>query len=298
MGIMREAAAERFRAAGYSEYDISGALPEFYPAMTFEILRICFDDYRRAVKRLYSLAFPPGNFGKWSALQPNFFNNGEIYNPNTELENAMSADLRAAGIAPEAFFWKYPCRFGNGDFIRACYYLLNHKLLYFAPAVPGFDTRYREIVYTDYEKGKYESYDRPGNGGRPEMVCACGLLKKQKFHHYDCRFSFATDGESVFRGSWKMRYRSTLTRILRDPVNRKFNAVEIIARDLGEKVIRCSGNFSEIIPLSPAAEVNLDSDRDWGDKHYQYVYCQEQPRLTAVLLSKENFPPLNYKYLD
>ena len=298
MGIMREAIAERFRAAGYSGYDISGALPEFYPAMTFEILRIYFDDYRRALKRLYSLAFPPGNFGKWSALRPNFFNGGEIYNQNAELENAISADLCSAGIDPEAFFWEYPRRFGKGDFIRACYHLLNNKLLYFAPSSPGFDTRYREIVYTDYEKGKYETYDRPGNGGRPEMVCAYGVLKKQKFHHYNCRFSFAPDGGSLFRKSWKMRYRSTLTRSLRDPVNRNFKAVEIAACDLGEKVIRCSGDFSEIIPFAPAVEVNLDSDRDWGDEHYKYVYCHEQPRLTAVLLSKENFPPLNYKYLD
>ena len=295
--ILRAAIMERYEARGNYVGDFFRLKPP-YPFNNAGF-RIVFETYRYHVKRLYAWAFPPENFGKWSELRPNLCDwETTATDGTTPLLDAKIAEvLQNAGIDPSGFFWTTPHRFCDGNYLRACYYLLNEKILYFAPTMLGRTCSATKIKYTNYDKGQYQTYhyDTPEDGLL--ISVAYGFLKRDMLYHHNPKFY---NPEAEYRplfGDWKLRYRAELNTYM-DAASSNDKGFYEFDKYVGDGELSCHGNESEIFTLQSESLKNTDYYRKWGNLRYNFVSRSERQELTGVLLKRENFPPLNYKYLD
>ena len=296
--ILREAIMERYTACGYR---VDETFYRFRPPYPFSNsgFRSVFETFRYHIKRLYAYAFPPENFGKWSDLRPNLYDweTASTGGDTPLLDAKISEVLQNAGIDPSGLFWEVPHRFCDGNYIRACYYLLNEKILHFMPGQIGRTCKARIIKYLNYDKGDHQiyEYDTPEDGLL--ISVAYGHLKQSMLSHHDPKF---INTEAAYRpvvGNWKLRYRAELNTYM-DAVNSGDEGVYVFDQYVGDGEVACYGNESEIFELMPESLKDKEYYRKWGDLRYRFVSRSERQTLTGVLVTKENFPPLKYKYLD
>ena len=298
MPVIREAILERYAAIGSNSMD--DFVRKFSPPFPFHNagFREVFEDFRRHIKTLYARAFPPENFGKWSALRPNLFDIDGGWDNNPLLDAEIARKLREANIDPSGFFWEVPHRFCDGNFVRACYYLLNECILYFLPEGIGRECKATETIYSDYDKGKFVKLERDDSAGALMMAVAWGELKKNMTVHHSPRFVNVYEKNYPIQGTWRLRYRAQLSSWLSSPVDKNDEEQFISNKYVGDGEVTCHGSRSEIFELMPESLENKSYYQRWGDLRYKHVYRSENQIVTGVKVTKDNFPPLNYKYLD
>ncbi|MBQ9088593.1 MAG: hypothetical protein IJY46_07425 [Lentisphaeria bacterium] len=297
MPIIRAAILERYAAFGSNSMDIF--VYKFNPPFGFHNagFKNVFEDFRRHIKTLYARAFPPENVGKWSALRPNLFDIDKGWDQNPLLDAEIARKLQEANIDPSGFFWEVPHRFCDGNFVRACRYLLN-KSIYFLPESIGRECKTTETIYSNYDKGKFVKVEHDDSAGALLVSVASGYLKENMIVHHSPRFVNVDEKYYPILGDWRLRYRAQLSSYLDSPVNKDDEGEYFFNRYVGDGEVACHGGKSEIFELMPESLENKSYYQRWGDLRYNYVSRTETQIVTQVKVTKENFPPLNYKYLD
>lgn len=298
MPVIRAAILERYAAFGSTGMD--GFVYKFTPPYYFHNsgFKSVFEDFRRHIKILYSRAFPPENFGKWSALRPNLYDMDNGWGQTPLIDAEIARKLREAGIDPSGFFWEVPHRFCDGNFVRACYYLLNNCILYFLPESIGRECKATETIYSNYDKGKFIKVEHDDSAGAVLVSVASGYLKENMIVHHSPRFVNTDETHYPILGDWRLRYRAQLSSYLQSPVNKDDEEQYFFNRYVGDGEVDCHGGKSEIFELMPESLENKSYYQRWGDLRYKSVFRSETQIVTHVKVTKENFPPLNYKYLD
>ena len=316
--LLREIILDRYTAWGeaFKGMDIrsfSGPKKRLLYNLDTQQIQSILCEYRYHILRLYRAAFPLENFGKWSVLRPNSYKGEALYKDGEDIDlkkspllrNAIAEELKRAKINPDGFLWQLPYRIGDGDFIRACYHLLYNCILYVAPAFIQFDyehtfnRNYRR--YPDWYNEYFSSAIMSNN-----YVLAAGYLKNNIYWDTgNMWFTQAGGGgaehqpheiDTTLIGTFNFRRKKILETALNsspDP-----DVLDVYTEeDLGFFETTMTDN--KAIYQIPASELeNIDYYRTWGNLKYGFVSRVVRWRETQVKLTKENFPPLNYKYLD
>lgn len=269
---------------------------------------------RGTILQLYGQSFPPSNFGKFGWYTPLIKNNKEVDNKSSE--EAVAEELAANNIDPNAFLMTPPFRYSNPQFLWACYHLLNNCILYFFPKKNTSSDYLRtigitkEIIYrsngSSYsneiafdDKGWFVTLANGWSGGG-------GVKEKMS---YDTEAHFHFKGNRVLRGEWQMR--------LHSEASSQYYTDDVLEgnhswSETFKHIVNFNGMESEnVIPTFPS-EIKEKAEllQSWGGGSYRSPNGSvsstrlgnggETARLLnhEVKLTKENFPPLNYKYLD
>ena len=250
---------------------------------------------RSGIRQLYKCHFPVSNFGKWSKRRPY----GEL--SDEELDLAIANELASAGIEPAGFFWERPHKYSDGNFVRACYHLLNNVLLY-ALGASEIDSQY----FTQSMKTERITIDgeyiltHEGNSG---LNFGYAAFSRQSdgyaLRHIDRRFVISGSEYPKLQGNWKAKYHiSFILKELLYPIDSKDKTQSFSARDVGTFEINFSGSQSDFIPWYPTTIENINTYYSRSNEKYGYAYAYEVDSITKILINRENFPPPNYQYID
>ena len=247
------------------------------------------------IRQLYRCHFPIANFGKWSKRRP--------YGDYSEddLDLAIANELASAGIDPGWFFRQKPHKYSDGNFIRACYHLLNNVLLY-AIGANELDSNY----FTQSMKTERITIDGShittieGSDG---LIYGCAAMSRESdgyaSRHIDRRFVITEYEYPKLQGSWQARYYvgSILKEVIY-PKNSDDKVQSFKATDVGMFEINFSGTQSDFIPWHPLTIENISMYYNRANEKYGYAYAYESDYITEILITGENLPPPNYQYID
>jgi hypothetical protein len=245
---------------------------------------------RNSIHSLYAEHFPPV-FGEFTPPRPY----GSL--TENEVNDAIAAELQKANIDPAGYFMTPPPhRLSDGNFVRACYHLLNNVVLYRVPDIfsvrikvkwsaPGSDDiifdnddwvfqRYKNRIVASFDDGRgyYGEYER----------------------YYYVPDNYYGPG---FVGNWKARFNITL--VFRCVENYTQPEVNESRRTMVDESceVNFPGNRTDYMPTYWCAEIlkNIDYYRNVSA---DLKYIRQVENLSAICVTKENLPPPNYKYLD
>ena len=255
-----------------------------------------FDHIRSSIRGLYKRHFPVANFGKWSKRHPY----GDY--SDDEIDLAIAGELASAGIDPAGFFPQKPYKFSDGNFIRACYHLLNNVLIYSLGST-DLDSQYftqnmkteRVSIETGNVVVTYDDQDKFIFG-----TAADSRYKEWYFHrHVDRRFVIGETYYPKLQGNWKAKYNiSSIRKELLYPYDPDDKAQTVYEKDVGTYEINFSGSQSDFIPWHPLTVENINTYYNRDNDKYEYAYAIESDYITEILINRENLPPPNYQYID
>lgn len=257
--------------------------------------------FREKIRLLYEHHFPVKNFGRWGHWQPYWSEDYKV------LDAAISDDLTAAGIDPGGILLTVPRRITDRTFVLGAYYLLNNILLYRVNYLGGQKVTLREEKWwtesnydtnTPYVDEITEGGSDGGYGKAME-----GYLKSTRYRESNRRFFQPDEGYGgarypLLQGSWKGRYTTQISKLLRHPQEDGFEKREEVYDIPGVKEINFTGRESTIIPYLDDITSEVDYFRTWGNYKYGWAGLYQTDRLTEISLTPDNLPNPNYQYLD
>ena len=211
--------------------------------------------------------------------------------------------MSANGIDPKAFLLLPPQRLRDKNFIFACYHLLNNCILYFFPhgrRIYRTVGMRKEIFYRT--NGSSTSSTLPfERDGAWSFDLAQGIRNETMEYDVEAYYYFKNSQQQLI-GEWQMRCHSSaeayaFTENVPESSNRwQENFQHIVDFDGME-----SRDVTETIP----AEIHEKAEfyRTWGNNRYRAVDYSATSASGGLFnheakLTKDNFPPLNYKYYD
>ena len=259
-----------------------------------------YDYIRGHLSYLYRYHFPVTAFGKWSKVHP--FENLTT----SQIDDAIVAELRNAGIDPAGWLLTKPHRVSDGNFLKACYHLLNNVLLYFPLEIIPYCRSKVEKWSTDgaYDRGQ-PSVDETVDGDEWSHYpgyATVGYFKRSRIQNFDRHFRSAFDRSYYaygmdFTGSWKGRYTTVIRRDLLNPKNGGKEFSEIVDMP-GVKEINFTDDKSDMLEWHSDVLRDLEYYKTWGNYQYGYAVLHQDDILTEILIEKNNLPELKYQYLD
>lgn len=252
------------------------------------------DRIRDCIRTVYRYHFPVSNFGKWAKVTP--FGNYTTQ----EIDDAIALELSSAGIDPAWYFWTPPHRGCDGNFIRACYYLLNNVLLYQCGI--NTDGRIFEQETNTEEITLSGSYIQTHSGPEGLSYGAAAYSDElytpdSAYRHIDRRFKIVDYYSYLFQGSWKVRYTASIFKVLwhpKDSTLEEYNE----KKELGTFEINFNGSKSDLIPWQPETLENIGRFYSRGNKRFGFSSASESDVISEIFITPENLIPLNYQYLD
>lgn len=264
---------------------------------------VAFNSIRSGIKQLYREHFPPSGInGEWTPPRP--YENCT----DEEIEDAIAAELQAANINPADFFYiNPPTPICNGNFIRACYHLLNNVLIY-CIHVFTLHAHSRTTIWYSYDHSKPdgdpdEDYieDRHFLGGPGDYIM-WGRLEKQRQYNFDVYWAQddrkGINGGAFLKGSWKARYTVEIEKSLGEPQSETDQRFYERYTLPGTTEVNFNGTTSDYIPRKEDVLRDADYYRCWGNFKYGFVYSCQRSTITEISITKENYPEINYQYFD
>ena len=308
---LSEVITERYHYMFPSKYTAEESVFEFLPTPSAkDNVKRKISDIRSHIAILYRHHFPVKNFGVWAGNWQPFF---KFQDYSEEVKNGITAELTEAGIDPAGFWHTPPHLISDGNFVRACYHLLNNVILYSLHGMNFHTCQARLLKWNGgYDRGEPsvdKIVDTFAHGGTPG--CAVYGKYKESLH---CEFSrhlwqypFDTWGNQYspeLQGKWKGRYTTRIQKQLYNHHNRPNYPTASAPQEYdytvpGVTEISFTGTKSDTaLPWHRDITSDLEYYKTWGNYKYYYSMSRQDDNLTEALLNVENFPPPNYKYFD
>lgn len=282
---------ERFVYAGTPESVMQDYLPKpsSQPAYMRELWGFIRENITRA---MYDIFVLPKDLGSWTTPY-NFFRHA------SDIDNQIKHILEDAGINPAGWFFEsnLPLPMVNPSFLEAAYHLLNNYIVYNKACQYEFFSTYRR---TEYRKDNKEIISTDNYSNYSTLIAQSfgssrGYISDKMLTRKIISTANHLYGEWLIKSvfyAWK--------RIDNDDI------LSIIAFP-GEYTIHINGKESDNIASRVTSLVDMDY---FLHKYEDGPELYERPRNnfatgnifrmedTQVLLTKENLPPLTYKYYD
>ena len=252
------------------------------------------------IKILYREHFPVKNFGRWAYWKPY-----KDLDTDAKIGPAVSAELAAAEIDPQGLIWDKPHRIADVNFIRACYYLLNNILLYCVDRLYksgrthvlewGSESRYdNNDPIVDMVVDNLSDFDAYAAVGYRKINLRCVLNR----YFYQSAFHNGMMVTPALTGAWKGRYTTSISKALLYPQTENVQEFGEEYDIPGTHEINFFGTQGDDLPWFEDITKDLAYYKCWGNFQYGYTMSRQSDTLTEILLTKDNFTPPNYKYLD
>lgn len=307
-----EVIIERYHYMYPSKYTAEGSVFQFFQTPAENgIVQSKISDIRRHIAELYRHHFPVKNFGVWAGNWQPFF---KFQYDSEEVQNAITAELTEAGIDPAGFWHTPPHLISDGNFVRACYHLLNNVILYSVYGLGSLKCQSRLLKWDsigDYDRNQPDVDEIVNYGVSGFYGCAVyGTFKsslQREFNRRFCQLAFDTWGNQYspeLQGKWKGRYTTRIQKQLYNHHNRPDYPTDAKPQEYdytvpGVTEITFTGTQTDdVIPWHSDITRDLEYYKTWGNYQYYYSRLRQDDNLTEVLLNVENFPSPNYKYFD
>lgn len=253
------------------------------------------------IRTLYREHFPVKNFGRWAHWQPYL-----ALDTNAKINPVISDELATVGIAPDGLIWNYPHRISDGNFIRACYHLLNNVLLYRVTNVSYMagQTHVREWSSENHYDSDTPLVDEIVDGFAGDLAgyAAVGHLKTSMHcqltrNFYQEPFSKGIQVTPILTGAWKGRYTTSISKALLYPQTENVQEFGEEYDIPGTHEINFFGTQGDDLPWFEDITKDLAYYKCWGNFQYGYAVSRQIDTLTEVFLRADNFSP-NYQYFD
>jgi hypothetical protein len=301
---------------GYSNTNVEQLLEQYWgtPAPRPSRLYQLWGTMRATIKNLLSCTLIlPSDFGYWAKPYPYRFMNDDA------LDEVVANILKKAGIPLDGWFFESskPLSWVNPNFLKAAYYLLNNFALYTAYFLSGTDN-YTYVHCDSHIEIRYTSRKKTDNSfisskivntisnkivGRSDYNQPQGTYRSSEMLNRIYKVS------CPMRGVWSLKTSFILveTQDFVRPYREKLIA------ELGERKIDFFDSTSVAVPSDAKNYVDFDkylyaSDNDFDLSLYEWNPQQPAGYIatddlfmsgaTLIAVTKENFPPITYKYYD
>ena len=251
----------------------------------------------------------PSDFGYWAKPYPYRFMNAD------EIDELIAGILKKAGIPLDGWFFESnaPLSWVNPNFLKAAYYLLNNFALYTTYFLTGAE----DVTCRPHIEVRYTSRKKTDNSfisSKTENVVSNIIVGRTDYYEPQGTYRSSEMLNRIYRiscpmrGVWSLKTSFILveTQDFVSPYREKLIA------ELGERKIDFFDSGSVAVPSDAKNYVDFDkylyaSNNDFDLYLYEWNLHKSsgigaddlfESYTTLIAVTKENFPPLKYKYYD